>query len=113
MILLYWRDFICYRNSRMFPNEFPWLPPKRDVDLTIELVLGKAAVSKTPYKVSTPEMLEIKMQLQELWEKKYNRPSVFPWGAPVGLRKRKNTHSNCVFIQEIDQGHYEEQVSFS
>ena len=65
----------------MFPDEIPGLPPKRDIDFTIELVPGAAPVSKTPYRMSTPEMLELKMQLQELLEKKYIRPSVSPWGA--------------------------------
>ena len=55
----------------MFPNEIPGLPPKRDIDFTIELMLGAAPVSKTPNKMSTLEMLELKMQLQELLEKKY------------------------------------------
>ena len=50
----------------MFPNEIPRLPPKRDIDFTIELVPGAAPVSKTPYRMSTPEILELKMQLQEL-----------------------------------------------
>ena len=55
----------------VFPNEIPRIPPKRDIDFTIELVPGSAPVSKTPYRMSTPEMLELKMQLQELLEKKY------------------------------------------
>ena len=96
-----------------FPNEVPWLPPKRNIDLKIELVPSKAPVSKTPYRVSTPEILELKIQLQELSEKKNNRPSVFTWGAPIGLRKRKKIHYDCGLVQAIDQGHYEEQVSFS
>ena len=50
----------------MFPDEIPGLPPKRDIDFTIELVSGVASVSKIPYRMSTPEMLELKMQLQEL-----------------------------------------------
>ena len=49
----------------MFPDEIPGLPPKRDIDFTIELVLGAAPVSKAPYRMSTPEMLELKMQLQK------------------------------------------------
>ena len=55
----------------VFPNEILGLPPKRDIDFTIKLVPGAAPVSKTPYRMSTPEMLELKMQLQELLEKKY------------------------------------------
>ena len=67
----------------MFLDEIPGLPPKRDIDFTIELVLVATPVSKAPYRMSTLEMLELKMQLQELLEKKYIRPSVSPWGALV------------------------------
>ena len=75
----------------VFPDEIPRLPPKRDNDFTIELVLGAAPVSKAPYRMSTLEMLELKMQLQELLEKKYIRPSVLsPWGAPVLFVKKKD-----------------------
>ena len=45
----------------VFPDEIPGLPPKRDIDFTIELVPGEAPVSKTPYKMSTPGMLELNM----------------------------------------------------
>ena len=48
----------------VFPDEVPGLPPKRDIDFTVEIVPGVAQVSKTPYRMSTPEMLELKMQLQ-------------------------------------------------
>ena len=84
-----WRTIMCYRNS-LFPDEIPGLPPKRDIDFTIELVPGAAPVSKAPYRMSTPEMLELKMQLQELLEKNYIRPSVSPWGAPVLFVKKKD-----------------------
>ena len=53
----------------VFPNEILGIPTKRDIDFTIELVPGVAPMSKTPYRMSTPEMLELKMQLQELLEK--------------------------------------------
>ena len=69
----------------MFPNEIAGLPPMRDIDFTIELVPGSAPVSKAPYRMSTPKMLELKIQLQELLEKKYIQPNVSPLGAPVLL----------------------------
>ena len=53
----------------VFPDEIPGLPPKRDIDFIIELVPRAAPVSKTPYKMSTPEMLELKIQLQECFPK--------------------------------------------
>ena len=45
----------------VFPYEIPRLPPKRDIDFIFELVLEAAPVSKTPYRISTLEMPEIKM----------------------------------------------------
>ena len=47
-------------------------------------------MSKTPYRISTLELLELKMQLQELLEKKYIHLSVSPWGAPVLFVKKKD-----------------------
>ena len=73
-----------------FPNEVLGLPPNRYIDFTIELVSGVAPVSKTSYRMSTPKILELKMQLQELLEKTYIRLSVSPWGAPVLFVKNKD-----------------------
>ena len=38
----------------LFPDEIPGLPPKRDIDFTIELVLGAAPVSRALYRMHTP-----------------------------------------------------------
>ena len=55
-------DFHVLQEFRdVFPDEILGLPPKRDIDFTIELVPAIAPVSKTPYTMSTPEMLELKM----------------------------------------------------
>ena len=45
----------------VFPEEIPGLPPKRDIDFTIELVPGAASVSRAPYRMSVPELIELKM----------------------------------------------------
>ena len=74
----------------VFPDEIPGLPPKKDIDFTIDIVPGAAPVSKTPYRMSTPEMIELNMQLQVLLENKYIRQSVSPWGAPVSFVKKKD-----------------------
>jgi hypothetical protein len=37
-------------------KEVPGLPPKRDIDFSINLMSGEAPVSKTPYRMSTPEL---------------------------------------------------------
>lgn len=64
--------------SDVFPEDIPRLQPKRSTDFTIELVPGAASVSKTPYWMSIRELTELKMQLQELLDKGYIRPSVSP-----------------------------------
>ena len=53
----------------VFLDETPELPPKRDIDFTIDLVLGATPLTKIPYMMSTLELLELKMQLQELLER--------------------------------------------
>ncbi|MCI68252.1 RNA-directed DNA polymerase (Reverse transcriptase), partial [Trifolium medium] len=42
-----------------------------------------------PYRMSASELNELKKQLEELLDKKFIRPSVSPWGAPVLLVKKK------------------------
>ncbi|MCI77960.1 RNA-directed DNA polymerase (Reverse transcriptase), partial [Trifolium medium] len=36
-----------------------------------------------PYRMSATELEKLKEQLEELLEKRFVRPSVSPWGAPV------------------------------
>ena len=40
--------------------------------------------------MSTPELKELQMQLEELLKKGYIRSSVSPWGAPVLFVKKKD-----------------------
>ena len=48
-------DFHVLQEFRdVFPDDILGLPPKRDINFTIELVPGAAPVSKTPYRMSTP-----------------------------------------------------------
>jgi hypothetical protein len=70
-------------------KEILGLRPKRDIDFSINLIPGEAPVSKTPYRMSTPELKELQMQLEELLKKGYICPSVSPWGAPVLFVKKK------------------------
>jgi hypothetical protein len=46
--------------------------------------------------MSVPELTELKIQLQELLDKGYIRPSVSPWGAPIIFVKKKDKLSGCV-----------------
>jgi hypothetical protein len=54
-------------------------------------------VPKTPYRMSTPKLKELQMQLEELLNKGYVCPSVSPWGSPV-LFVKKNDGTLRIFI---------------
>ena len=46
-------DYLVLQEFKdVFPSEILGLPPKRDIDFTIDLVSGAAPVSKTPYRMS-------------------------------------------------------------
>jgi hypothetical protein len=95
-------DPILQEFQDVFPEEIPGLPPRRDIDFTIDLVPGSAPVSKAPYRMSTPELTELKMQLQELMDKQYIRPSVSPWGAPILFVKKKDgTFRLCIDYMKL------------
>ncbi|KAL0536372.1 hypothetical protein IC582_025319 [Cucumis melo] len=66
----------------VFPDELPGLPPPREVDFAIELEPGTAPISRAPYRMAPAELKELKVQLQELLDKGFIRPSVSPWGSP-------------------------------
>ena len=60
----------------VFLEDLLGLPPKREVEFTIDLALGTASISKTPYRMAPMELKELKIQLQELLDKGFIRPSV-------------------------------------
>ena len=62
----------------VFPEDLPGLPPEREVEFTIDLVPGTGLMSKAPYRMAPVELKELKVQLQELLDKGFIRPSVSP-----------------------------------
>ena len=79
---------VC-KDVDVFPDELPGLPPRRDVDFGIELHPGTLPISMTPHRMAPVELQELKVQLQELLDKGFIRPSTSPWGAPVLFAKKK------------------------
>ena len=69
---------VLRKFSDVFPEEIPGLPPKQELDFTIELVPGAVPISKSPYRMNILELNELKSQLKELIDKNYIRPSVSP-----------------------------------
>ncbi|GJV53825.1 putative reverse transcriptase domain-containing protein [Tanacetum coccineum] len=76
--------------SKDFLEDFPGLPPTRQVKIQINLVPGAAPVARAPYRLAPSGMKELSNQLQELSDKGFIRPSSSPWGAPVLFVKKKD-----------------------
>nr|GFD14667.1 putative reverse transcriptase domain-containing protein [Tanacetum cinerariifolium] len=73
----------------VFPEELPRLPQPRQVEFRIDLVARAEPISRTPYRLVASEMKELSVQLQELLEKGFIRPSSSSWGAPVLFEKER------------------------
>lgn len=82
----------------IFPNELPkGLPPRRNVDHRIELEQGHSPPCRPPYRLSQPELEELKRQLEKLLNDGFIRPSVSPYGAPIlFVRKKDGSLRMCV-----------------
>ena len=52
-------DYSVLEEFKDVFKEVPGLPPKRDIDFFINLMPGETPVSKTPYRMSTPELKEL------------------------------------------------------
>ena len=66
------------------------MPAHREVEFSIESVPWGTPASKPPYRMSTLELVDLKLQLKEMLDKGYIRPSVSPCGAPVLFVKKKD-----------------------
>jgi hypothetical protein len=74
----------------VFPEDLPGMPPDRDVEFVIELQPSTAPISRWPYKTTPKELAKLKVQLNELLDKGYIRPSSSPWGCPALFVKKKD-----------------------
>ncbi|XP_057719529.1 uncharacterized protein LOC130933953 [Arachis stenosperma] len=67
------RDF-----SKVFPEDIPEFPPQREIEFAIELVPRAGLMSVAPYRMAPKELAELKVQLEELLNNRFIRPSVSP-----------------------------------
>ena len=88
----------------VFPDELPGLPLQRVVDFGIELHPGTSPISMTPHRMAPVELQELRVQLQELLDKGFIRPSTSPWGAPVLFAKKKDkTFRLCIDYRQLNR----------
>ncbi|GJW01689.1 putative reverse transcriptase domain-containing protein [Tanacetum coccineum] len=93
------RDF-----SEVFPEDLPGLPPTRQVEFQIDLVLSVVPVARASYRLAPSELQDLSTQLQELSDKGFIRPSSSPWGAPVLFVKKKDgSFRMCIDYRELNK----------
>jgi hypothetical protein len=87
-----------------FPEELPGMPLDRDIEFVIELKLGTVPICKTPFRMTTPELAELKEHIRELLEKGFIHPSSSPWGALlIFVSKKDGTQRLCVDYHALNE----------
>ncbi|GKV07106.1 hypothetical protein SLEP1_g18909 [Rubroshorea leprosula] len=88
----------------VFSKDLPRLPPDKEIEFAIDLVLDIGPISKAPYRMASAELKEVKVQLEELLEKGFIQPNVSPWGAPMLFVKKKDGSMRlCIDYQELNK----------
>ena len=87
----------------VFPDDLPGMPPDRDIEFVIELQPGTAPISKRSFRMPPNELAELKVQLQDLLDKGFIRPSSSPWGCPaLFVKKKDNSLRLCVDYRPLN-----------
>jgi hypothetical protein len=88
----------------VFPEELPSMPPDRDIKCVIELKPSTTLIYKTPFRMTTLELAELKEHIKELLDKGSILPSSSPWGAPViFVPKKEGTQRLCVNYHALNE----------
>jgi hypothetical protein len=87
----------------VFHEDLPGLPPERDVEFVFKLKPGTAPISRRSYRMPPNELAELKIQLQDLLEKGFIRPSSSPWGCPAIFVKKDQTLQMCMDYRHLDE----------
>ena len=93
-----------YNSRTCFPRKSSYYLWNETLDFFIELTPGSVLNSKSPYSMSAPELVELKLQLQQLIEKGYIQPSVFPWVALILFVNKNNGRIRmCIDYHQLNK----------
>jgi hypothetical protein len=88
----------------VFPGDLPGLPLERDVEFVIELKPDTAPISRRSYRMPPNELVELKMQLQDLLEKGFIRLNSSPWGClAIFVKKKDQTLHMCMDYRPLNE----------
>ncbi|GJP56485.1 hypothetical protein CLOM_g15552 [Closterium sp. NIES-68] len=82
---------IIREYPEIFPDDLPsGLPPERPQDHKIELEPGAQPTVRTQWRLTQPELQELRNQLDYLLAKGFIRPSTSPFAAPILFTPKKD-----------------------
>ena len=89
----------------VMPLELPKkLPPRRQTDHQIELVPGSRPPAQAPYRMTPPELIELRKQLTELLDAGFVQPSKVSYRALVLFQKKQDgTLRMCVEYRGLNK----------
>jgi hypothetical protein len=88
----------------VFPEELPGMPRDRDIEFVINLMPDSAPIYKSPYRMATLDLAELKEHIKELLEKGFIHPSTSLWGAPmIFVPKNDGTQRLCVDYRALNE----------
>ena len=81
------------------------MPPKRDIDFCIGLILGEEPISSAPYCMTTQKLSELHLQLEDLSYNFFIRPKCFSMGSTYSLCEEEGWIVTLVHqLQIVEQG---------
>jgi hypothetical protein len=88
----------------VFLEQLSGMSHDRDIEFVIELKPSTALIYKTPFRMTTLELAELKEHIKELLEKGFIHPSSSLWGAPViFVPKKDGTQRLCVDYRALNE----------
>ena len=97
----------------VLPDDIAGLLPDREVEFTIDLILGTEPISIPSYRMAPIELRELKAQLEELLSKGFIRSSISPWGASVLFVKKKyGSLRLCIDYRQLNRVTIRNQYPF-
>jgi hypothetical protein len=88
----------------VFLEELPGMPRDRDIEFVINLMPDSAPIYKSPYRMATLDLAELKEHIKELLEKGFIHPSTSSWGVPmIFVPKNDGTQKLCVDYRALNE----------
>ena len=74
----------------LFPEDLPRVPPEREINFGIDILLDTQHIAIPLYRMAPTELKEYKEKLNDLLGKGFIKHNILPWGAPVLFVKKKD-----------------------